>query len=70
MNLEADAEVKDFATYWRAAYIKDMHNQAFSVGLIGMNAELRAVDSSGAGDHNFRPASARGRVDLGGPCGR
>lgn len=50
MNLEADAEVKDLATYWRAAYIKDMHNQAFSVGLIGMNAELRAVDSSGAGD--------------------
>lgn len=40
INIEPDAKINGTAPYWRLAYFKDLHTQAWSVGLFGMNADL------------------------------
>jgi hypothetical protein len=50
VNLAADQEVSGVAPYWRLAYFKDMHSQAFSAGLFGMSADLRAYGVGGPSD--------------------
>ncbi|MBI1285011.1 MAG: cytochrome C [Thiobacillus sp.] len=43
-----DPKLNGVAPYWRLAYIKDNHKDAYSIGLVGMNASLRPTDGTGS----------------------
>ncbi len=50
INVGADARVKGTAPYWRLGYMKDLHSQFWSVGAVGMNAEIQPGFASGPVD--------------------
>jgi len=47
LNVEAGQELGKSAPYWRVAYIKDMRKKVFSVGLVGMTADLHDYGATG-----------------------
>lgn len=49
-NLEPGMQIKGAAPYARIAWMKDMHKSAFSVGLVGMSAQLADYNSAGPKD--------------------
>ncbi|HET8705417.1 MAG TPA: hypothetical protein VFM46_03860 [Pseudomonadales bacterium] len=51
LNLEEGREITNFGNYWHIAYIKDMHKQSFSVGLLGLGIDLRDWDTRGESDN-------------------
>jgi len=50
VNVGADSKVKGTAPYWRLGYMKDLHSQFWSVGLVGMNADVEPGYVSGPTD--------------------
>ncbi len=50
VNVDPGPEVNGLAPYWRVAYFKDKRAYSYSVGVVGMSAELRDRNASGAGD--------------------
>ncbi len=40
MNVEPSRKITNFANHFHVAYIKDLHAQAYSIGLVGMGAKL------------------------------
>lgn len=49
--LDPGQQLKGIAPYWRLGYFKDNKRDAFSVGLVGLNAKLGNYGSGGPTDH-------------------
>jgi len=41
VNVDAELKVQGTAPYWRLAYLKDLHSQAWSVGAVALDARVR-----------------------------
>lgn len=50
VNVEPGDKIDGVAPYWRLAYLKDNHKDAWSVGLFGLNADLHAGYDPGPTD--------------------
>jgi hypothetical protein len=50
LNVGEDGRISGTAPYWRLAYFKDMHNQAFHFGLFGMQANVEPDFTGGPKD--------------------
>ncbi len=54
LNVEPDSVLDNSAPYARLAYHRDLHDQAFSLGLVGLDGKMReAGSSSGARTNDF-----------------
>lgn len=49
VNIYPDAMLDGTAPYARLAFFKDLHSQAFSLGLVALNGRLRDIGSPGGG---------------------
>jgi len=47
VNVDAELEVKDTAPYWRLAYLQDLHSQAWSMGVVALDARIQPGFVSG-----------------------
>lgn len=51
LNVDDSGRIAGTAPYWRLAYYKDLHNQAFHAGFFGMQANLEPDYQSSPKDH-------------------
>jgi len=50
VNVDAELKVKGTAPYWRLAYLQDLHSQAWSVGMVALEAKVRPGYGNGPSD--------------------
>jgi len=54
VNVEAGGKIDGVAPYWRLAYMKDNHKDAWSVGLLGMSADIQPDRLAGGPTDSYR----------------
>lgn len=54
VNVEAGGKIDGAAPYWRLAYMKDNHKDAWSVGLLGMSADIQPDRLAGGPTDSYR----------------